>query len=40
MKIVLAGYGYYVFGNKNCEGGTIFPALCRWALLDHEEATA
>jgi len=39
MKIVLAGYGYYVFGNKNCEGGTIFPALCRWALLDHEEAT-
>lgn len=39
MRIVLAGYGYYVFGNENCEGGTIFPALCRWALLDDEKQT-
>ena len=37
MRVLLVGFGYYVLGNEKCEGGTVFPALCRWALLEHKD---
>ena len=33
MDILLAGYGFYVLGNKNLEGGTILPSLINWSNL-------
>jgi len=33
MDILLAGYGFYVLGNKKLEGGTILPSLLNWSSL-------
>ena len=30
MKILVIGYGYYVFGNTDCKGGTVMPAIQEW----------
>ena len=33
MDVLLAGYGFYVLGNKDLEGGTILPSLINWSNL-------
>lgn len=30
MKVLVIGYGYYVFGNTRCIGGTVMPAIQEW----------
>lgn len=30
MRIIVVGYGYYVLGNKSCQGGTVMPAIIEW----------
>lgn len=33
MKIIIAGYGFYVLGDQDCNGGTILPSLYKWSIL-------
>jgi len=37
MKVLLVGYGYYVLGNKDVEGGTVLPSLFGWAMNNSDQ---
>lgn len=34
MKIIIAGYGFYVLGDQDLNGGTILPSICKWSILN------
>ena len=34
MNIIVVGYGFYVLGNENLVGGTVMPAIIKWANLN------
>jgi predicted dehydrogenase len=36
MNILLVGYGFYVTGNEECNGGTIMPSIIKWQSLSYQ----
>lgn len=36
MDILLAGYGFYVTGNEDCNGATVMPSLMKWSSLSKQ----
>ena len=37
MQIILVGFGFYVFGDENLNGGTVMPAILKWGSLRSQE---
>ena len=36
MKLLLVGYGFYVTGNEDCNGGTVIPSIIKWHGLSDQ----
>ena len=37
MQIILVGFGFYVLGDENLNGGTVMPAILKWGNLRSQE---